>query len=72
MTYQVLLDEDVKDFLDSCDDKTKRIIKENLQKLAENPYPGSGKGDKKKITYNGREISDAYWTVMDRYICDQR
>ena len=47
--YAVLLGDDAHEFLDIADKKTERICKENLGYLAENPYPGQGRGDKEKL-----------------------
>ena len=53
--YEVLLHPDVQEFLEVADEKTERVVRDNLEKLAENPYPGSGKGDKEKIVIDGEE-----------------
>lgn len=53
--YQVLLHPDVQEFLDAADEKTERIIRDNLDYLSENPYPGSGRGDKEKLPVDGEE-----------------
>lgn len=53
--HDVLVSEEVREFLRGLDAKSRRICKENLRKLGENPYPGRGKGDKEKIMYGGRE-----------------
>ncbi len=52
--YDVLLGDDAREFLDVADEKTERICKENLGYLAENPYPGRGRGDKEKLPIDGR------------------
>lgn len=52
--YDVLLGDDARDFLEVADEKTARICKENLSYLAENPYPGRGRGDKEKLPIDGR------------------
>lgn len=54
-SYELLVSEEVVDFLDNLDSKSRRICKTNLRKLEENPYPGKGSGDKEKITYAGEE-----------------
>lgn len=33
-------------FLDALDDKSHRICRDNLEKLAREPHPGRGPGDK--------------------------
>ena len=53
--YAVLLGDDACEFLDIVDKKTERICKENLGYLAENPYPGRGRGDKEKLPIDGRQ-----------------
>ena len=53
--YRVLLGDDARAYLDLLDEKSKRICKENLRKLAANPYPGAGKGDKEKLVIGGHE-----------------
>lgn len=52
--YAVLLGDDAREFLDIANEKTERICKENLGYLAENPYPGRGRGDKEKLPIDGR------------------
>ncbi|KXA95148.1 plasmid stabilization protein [candidate division MSBL1 archaeon SCGC-AAA259E19] len=54
--YSVEISEEVRNFLDFLDEKSRRICVENLEKLIEDPYPGTGKGDKKKETIRGEEI----------------
>lgn len=54
--YSIEVSKEVRDFLDSLDEKSRRICTENLEKLAENPNPGGGKGDKRKETIRGEEI----------------
>lgn len=53
--YEILVAQDVQALLDSLDEKSERIVKENLAKLA-SPYPGEGRGDKEQITWRGNEI----------------
>ncbi|MCL9813944.1 type II toxin-antitoxin system RelE family toxin [Natranaeroarchaeum aerophilus] len=52
--YDVLLGEDASEFLPVADDKTTRVCKEKLGYLADNPYPGRGRGDKEKLPIDGR------------------
>lgn len=52
--YQVLLGDEAHEFLAAADEKTERICKENLGYLADNPYPGRGRGDKEKLPIDGR------------------
>lgn len=51
--YDVLLGEEAREFLEVADEKTERICKEKLGHLAENPYPGRGRGDKEKLPIDG-------------------
>lgn len=53
--YEVLIAQEVLDFLEDRDDKSERIIRENLAKLS-TPYPGEGQGDKERITWRGQEV----------------
>ena len=54
--YNLSLSEEAKLFIEILDDKSKRICKNNLKKLKENPYPGKGSGDKEKLIIKGEEI----------------
>lgn len=53
--YDILVAEGVQDLLDSLDDKSERIVRDNLNKLKQ-PYPGEGQGDKEQITWRGDEV----------------
>jgi len=52
--YDVLLGDQPREFLDAADERTERICTENPRYLAENPYPGRGRGDKEKLLIDGR------------------
>lgn len=58
MSYNVLLSEDAQAYYEHLDDKSQRIIKENLEKLEDQPYPkpGAGSGDREKVPVDGEEI----------------
>lgn len=56
MSYKLYLEPDAKDFLDKLDDKSKRICKDNLRKVEDNPFPGQGIGDKEKVPVEGEEV----------------
>ena len=58
MTYEIRIDVEAAEFIESKDQKTQKIIKENLQKLEQEPYPSpqAQKGDREKVTINGEEI----------------
>jgi len=53
--YEVLVSREVRDLLDGLDEKSARIVHENLAKLEE-PHPGRGSGDKERITWRGRAV----------------
>lgn len=53
--YEVLVAEDVQALLDSLDEKSERIVRENLAKLR-SPRPGEGQGDKEQIRWRGEEV----------------
>lgn len=53
--FDILVAKGVQELLDSLDDKSERIIRDNLSKLGQ-PYPGEGKGDKERITWRGDEV----------------
>ncbi len=52
--YSVQISEEVYQYLDSLDKKSRRVCRENLKKLSK-PYPGEGIGDKEKIVVEGKE-----------------
>ena len=54
--YQLLVDSEALDAINNLDEKSERIVKSNLRKLAEGPYPGRGKGDKERLVVDGEEI----------------
>lgn len=54
--YDLLVHPDALDFVESLDDKSERICKDNLEKLERNPYPGRGQGDKEAIVVDGEEV----------------
>lgn len=54
--YKVLIDGDALKYVNSLPEKSQRIVKENLKKLGESPYPGTGKGDKEKLTRKGEAL----------------
>jgi mRNA-degrading endonuclease RelE of RelBE toxin-antitoxin system len=56
MSYEVLLSEEARDFFTALDEKSQRICTETLGDLEENPYPGRGQGDKKKLKAQDEEI----------------
>lgn len=75
MSYEVLLGDDAREYVAALDDKSTRIVKENLRKLAEEPYPkpGSGSGDREKLVVDGEEMyrlhigrtHTAFYVILD-------
>lgn len=58
MTYEVLLGDQPREYLAELDEKSRRIVRENLLKLRDDPYPrpGAGSGDREKIMFEGEEV----------------
>jgi mRNA-degrading endonuclease RelE of RelBE toxin-antitoxin system len=58
MTYEIRIDVDAAESLNTQDDKTHSIIKDNLRKLTDEPYPSpeAQSGDREKVTVNGEEV----------------
>ena len=58
MSYEVLLAEEACEYVAALDEKSTRIVKDNLRKLADDPYPrpDSGSGDKEKLVIEGEEL----------------
>jgi len=58
MTYNVLLSDDAREYHTALDDKSQRIIRENLERLEDEPYPrpDAGSGDREKIVVDGEEM----------------
>lgn len=54
--YRLLVEEDVLAFLTALDEKSERICKRNLKKLATDPYPGSGAADKERLAVDGELV----------------
>lgn len=53
--YDLLVSEEVLEFLNEVDEKSERIVRDNLEKLS-HPYPGEGSGDKERITWRGQDV----------------
>lgn len=53
--YDILVTQQVSSQLEELDEKSERIVRENLEQL-EQPYPGRGPGDKEKIEWRGEEV----------------
>ncbi|PSP91489.1 plasmid stabilization protein [Halobacteriales archaeon QS_4_66_20] len=58
MSYELLLAEEAREYVAALDEKSTRIIKDNLRKLEDDPYPRpeSGSGDKEKLVFDGKEL----------------
>jgi len=58
MSYNILLGDEARGYYQSLDEKSQRIVKENLETLSETPHPkpGAGKGDREKIVIEGEEM----------------
>lgn len=54
--YDLLVEQDALEFINGLGTKSERICKDNIKKLAEDPHPGSGKGDKERLVIDGEEI----------------
>jgi len=53
--YEILVTRDVAEFIDRLDEKSERIVRENLRKL-EHPHPDQARGDKERIRWRGDEV----------------
>jgi len=47
-------------YVNSLPSKSQRIVKENLRKLEEAPHPGTGQGEKEKLTHRGETLYRTY------------
>lgn len=58
MSYNIHLSEEAAEYYQRLDEKSQRIVKENLEKLEDEPYPkpGAGSGDREKIVVDGEEV----------------
>lgn len=56
MAYKVLVDRNALEYVNCLPEKSRQIVKDNLRKLEENPYPGSGRGDKERLTRKGETL----------------
>lgn len=55
--YEIRLHPDANEYIQKLDSKSQRIVKDNLRKLEDDPYPrpDSKLGDAEKVTVNGDE-----------------
>ena len=58
MSYSILLSDQAREYRNELDEKSTRIVEDNLEKLQEDPYPrpDSGRGDVKNEVVDGQEI----------------
>lgn len=58
MSYEVLLAPAPREYVGALDEKSQRIVKDNLRKLEDDPHPrpGTGSGDKEQLTIDGEEL----------------
>lgn len=58
MSYEILLATEAREYVTTLDEKSERIVKDNLRKLQEDPHPrpDSGAGDKEQLTIDGEEL----------------
>lgn len=58
MSYNILLADEAREYVVALDDKSKEIVKDNLRKLEDDPYPrpDSGQGDKEKLVVESEEM----------------
>lgn len=54
--YRLLIEEEALEFIEGLNEKSERICKQNLKKLADTPYPGSGQGDKERLVVDGEKV----------------
>jgi mRNA-degrading endonuclease RelE of RelBE toxin-antitoxin system len=72
MSYDVLLSERAREYVAALDEKSTRIVKDNLRKLADDPYPrpDSGSGDKEKLVVDGEELYRIHIGRTHTAFCD--
>jgi mRNA-degrading endonuclease RelE of RelBE toxin-antitoxin system len=58
MSYEVLLAEQAREYVVALDEKSTRIVKDNLRKLVDDPYPrpDAGSGDREKLIVDGEVL----------------
>ncbi len=75
MSYSILLSETTREYFHALDEKSQRIVKQNLEKLASEPHPkpGAGSGDREKLVVDGQEMfrlhigrtHTAFYTILE-------
>lgn len=76
MSYEVLVTQEIQKSFQEQEEKTRRIVKDNLKKLKENPYPGKGSGDKEKLPIQGEKRYRMHigrtWTIFYSVLEDKK
>lgn len=54
--YSLLVKQGARNYIESHDEKSERIMKDNISILSSEPYPGRGRGDKEAIVIDGTEV----------------
>lgn len=75
MTHKVLLGDQPREYVEPVDEDSRRIVKNNLVHLEDDPYPrpASGRGDVEQLTVDGEEIyrmhigrtHTAFFTILE-------
>lgn len=60
MAFNILVGDEVLDYLEKLPEKGEKIIKDNLRKLKGSPFPGKDPGDKKRLTLRGEKLNRLY------------
>ena len=53
MTYQLLIEEKALEFLRPLPEKSRRLVADRCLSLADDPFPGSGSGDREALHLSG-------------------
>lgn len=53
MTYHLLIEEKALEFLRSLPEKSRRLVADRCLSLADDPFPGSGSGDREALHLSG-------------------
>jgi len=54
VNFPILVEDDVLEFMGNLPEKSRRIVKNKIARLSEDPYPGKD-GDKERFTCDGKE-----------------
>lgn len=53
--YRLLVEREALSFVERLDGRVERLCKEALAALADDPYPGSGRGERTRVVVDGGE-----------------